>query len=60
MNNDGFDEEEIDVYRSLEMRYLGQIHECTVNIETFDINNETIEKVKKAFHKRHERTFYLF
>ena len=37
LKNDGFDEEEIDVYRSLEMRYLGQIHECTVNIDTFDI-----------------------
>ena len=55
--NDGFNEEEIDVYRSMEMRYLGQIHECTVNIETFDIDNETIEKVKDAFHKRHEELY---
>ncbi len=55
--NDGFNEEEIDVYRSMEMRYLGQIHECTVNIETFDIDNKTIEKVKDAFHKRHEELY---
>ena len=55
--NDGFNEEEIDIYRSMEMRYLGQIHECTVNIETFDIDNETIEKVKDAFHKRHEELY---
>ena len=41
----------------MEMRYLGQIHECTVNIETFDIDNETINKVKEAFHKRHEELF---
>ena len=57
LKNDGFDEEEIDVYRSLEMRYLGQIHECTVNIDTFDIDSETIEKVKEAFHKRHEELY---
>ena len=39
------------------MRYLGQIHECTVNIENFEIDNKTIEKVKEAFHKRHEELF---
>ncbi len=57
LKHDGFDHDKIDIYRSLEMRYLGQIHECTVNIKTFDINNETIEKIKKAFHKRHEELF---
>ena len=57
LKNDGFDEGVIDVYRSLEMRYLGQIHECTVNIDTFNINSKTIEKVKEAFHKRHEELY---
>ena len=57
LKNDGFDEGIIDVYRSLEMRYLGQIHECTVNIDTFNINSKTIEKVKEAFHKRHEELY---
>ena len=57
LKNDGFDEGVIDVSRSLEMRYLGQIHECTVNIDTFNINSKTIEKVKEAFHKRHEELY---
>ena len=57
LKNDGFDEKEIDVFRSLEMRYLGQIHECTVNIDTFDIDSTTIEKIKEAFHKRHEELY---
>ena len=57
LKNDGFDEEEIDIYRSLEMRYLGQIHECTVNIDAFEIDKETIEKIKEAFHKRHEELY---
>ena len=30
---------------------------CTVNIDTFDIDSETIEKVKEAFHKRHEELY---
>jgi len=57
LKNDGFDEEEIDIYRNLEMRYLGQIHECTVNIDTFDIDSTTIKKIKEAFHKRHEELY---
>ena len=57
LKNDGFDEEEIDVHRSLEMRYLGQIHECTVNIDVFDIDSETIEIIKEEFHKRHEELY---
>ena len=57
LKNDGFNEEEIDIFRSLEMRYLGQIHECTVNIDAFDIDSTTIEKIKEAFHKRHEELY---
>ncbi len=57
LKNDGFDERKIDVHRSLEMRYLGQIHECTVNIDIFDIDSETIEIIKEAFHKRHEELY---
>ena len=57
LKNDGFDEENIDINRSLEMRYLGQIHECTVNIDIFDIDSETIKIIKEAFHKRHEELY---
>jgi N-methylhydantoinase A len=39
------------------MRYVGQVHECTVDIGTFDINEKTIEKVKEAFHKRHDALY---
>ena len=41
LKNDGFNEEEVDIYRSLEMRYLGQIHECTVNYQ------QQLKKLKK-------------
>jgi N-methylhydantoinase A len=45
------------VKRSLDMRYVGQVHECTVDIGTFPINEKTIEKVKDAFHRRHEELY---
>ena len=39
------------------MRYVGQVHECTVDIGNFEINDKTIETVKDAFHKRHEELY---
>ncbi len=54
---DGFARDKIDIKRSLDMRYVGQIHECTVEIGTFDVNEETVEKVKQAFHDRHKELY---
>lgn len=57
LENDGFTKKTIGVKRSLDMRYVGQVHECTVDIGTFDINAKSIAKVKEAFHKRHEELY---
>ena len=57
LNKDGFEEKKINTYRSLEMRYVGQIHECTVNIDFFEITEETLENIKEAFHNRHEELY---
>jgi N-methylhydantoinase A len=54
---DGFAAERIAVKRSLEMRYVGQVHECTVDIDNFRIDESTIDKVKDAFHARHEELY---
>jgi N-methylhydantoinase A len=54
---DGFTKKNIAIKRSMDMRYVGQVHECTVDIGTFDITEKTIEKVKDAFHKRHEALY---
>ena len=55
--DDGFAKSNIAVKRSLEMRYVGQVHECTVDIDVFEINDKTIERVKQAFHRRHEELY---
>jgi N-methylhydantoinase A len=57
LKTDGFKQSQIDIKRSLDMRYVGQVHECTVDIGTFPINDKTIEKVKEAFHRRHEELY---
>ncbi|MDZ5451029.1 hydantoinase/oxoprolinase family protein [Labrys sp. ZIDIC5] len=54
---DGFAAERIAIKRSLEMRYVGQVHECTVDIDNFRIDATTIDKVKDAFHTRHEELY---
>jgi N-methylhydantoinase A len=57
IKKDGFKKNQIDIKRSLDMRYVGQVHECTVDIGTFEINARTIDKVKDAFHRRHEALY---
>jgi N-methylhydantoinase A len=57
LRSDGFKPGQIDVRRSLDMRYVGQVHECTVDIGTFEIAAKTIGKVKDAFHARHEELY---
>ena len=54
---DGFTEDRISVRRSLDMRYVGQVHECTVDIEPFDVTEEALERLKAAFHARHEELY---
>ena len=57
LKTDGFKPGQIEVKRSLDMRYVGQVHECTVDIGTFEINAKSIDKVKEAFHARHEELY---
>jgi N-methylhydantoinase A len=54
---DGFPKSRISVKRSLEMRYAGQVHDCTVDIETFDIDEKSVERIRQAFHRRHEELY---
>ena len=39
------------------MRYVGQVHECTVEIGNFDNNAKAIDRIKDAFHQRHEELY---
>ncbi len=54
---DGFSKPAIRIERSLDMRYVGQVHECTVEIGKLANDAKALEKVKAAFHKRHEELY---
>ena len=55
--SDGFADEQISCTRSVEMRYVGQIHECTVEIHPGKITQEKLAAILDDFHKRHEELY---
>ncbi|PVA09456.1 5-oxoprolinase [Pelagivirga sediminicola] len=57
LKDDGFAEEDISIRRSLDMRYVGQVHECTVEISPFEVTETSLEKIKDAFHARHKELY---
>ncbi len=57
LRGDGFTRAQISIKRSLDMRYVGQVHECTVDIGNFEIDAKSIDKVKNSFHARHEELY---
>ena len=57
LKSDGFKGKDVVVKRSLDMRYVGQVHECTVEIGNFRVDSKSIGKVKDAFHKRHKELY---
>ncbi|WP_207100692.1 hydantoinase/oxoprolinase family protein [Paracoccus shandongensis] len=54
---DGFTEQKVSIRRSLDMRYVGQVHECTVDVDPFEITEAALERLKAAFHARHEELY---
>ncbi len=57
LTRDGFERDRITVRRSLDMRYVGQVHECTVEIDPFVIDEPALSKLIEAFHARHEELY---
>ena len=57
LKKDGFTEDRISILRSLDMRYVGQVHECTVDVDPFALDEAALERLKAAFHARHEELY---
>ena len=55
--SDGFGPDRTHIRRSLDMRYVGQVHECTVSVDPFTIDEAALEDLKAAFHARHEELY---
>ena len=54
---EGFAGETIVVERSLEMKYVDQVHECNVSVPRFEITAERLPEIEDAFHRRHEALY---
>ncbi|MFP6758623.1 MAG: hydantoinase/oxoprolinase family protein [Alphaproteobacteria bacterium] len=54
---DGFERDRISIKRSIDMRYIGQVHECTVEIDNFVIDADSVDTLRNAFHARHEQLY---
>jgi N-methylhydantoinase A len=54
---DGFSDADISISRTLDMRYVGQVHECTVEIGPFEVTEASLEDIKAAFHARHKELY---
>lgn len=57
LEREGFPRERIHVDRQLDMRYCGQVHECSVNIGSMKVDSETIGQIRAMFDERHKQLF---
>jgi N-methylhydantoinase A len=57
LREEGFSDDEIYVERSLDMKYVDQVHECRVEIPVFEIDATRAAHIEDAFHRRHEALY---
>lgn len=57
LRSEGVERSHIVFKRSIDMRYLGQVHECTVDIGDQPVNDATITSIRNAFHALHRQLF---
>ena len=57
LQSEGISRDCIAFKRSIDMRYVGQVHECSVDIGSSAVSARTIEGIKAAFHQLHKQLF---
>ena len=57
LQGDGFSDDRIAIRRSLDMRYVGQVHECTVDVDAYSLDEAALGRLRAAFHARHEELY---
>lgn len=57
LTREGFNDADIAIERSLDMKYVDQVHECNVAIPRFAITEEALDRIADAFHRRHEALY---
>jgi N-methylhydantoinase A len=54
---EGIDQDRIEFYPVLDLRYVGQYHEVPLSVPWEDVVSFDLEKIQKAFHNEHNRLF---
>jgi N-methylhydantoinase A len=54
---EGITRDRIAFKRSIDMRYVGQVHECTVDIGDMRVSTSTIAAITQRFHNLHKQLF---
>ena len=57
LQSEGITRDCIAFKRSIDMRYVGQVHECSVDIGSNAVSARTIEGIKAALHQLHKQLF---
>ncbi|MNK91224.1 Acetophenone carboxylase gamma subunit [compost metagenome] len=58
LRDDGFSAgNRVDCHYNLEIRYLGQIHECNVELSVEQLDSNALAALREAFHQRHKALF---
>jgi N-methylhydantoinase A len=57
LGEDGFGADRVRIRRTLDMRYVGQVHECTVEIPVGPIDAEALPAIRAAFDRRHRELY---
>jgi N-methylhydantoinase A len=54
---EGFADDDVVIERSLDMKYVDQVHECSVPIPRFEVTAARLAEIERAFHRRHEALY---
>ncbi len=57
LHSEGLGRDRVAFHRSIDMRYVGQVHECTVDIGSTPVSRATIGDIRRAFHTLHKQLF---
>lgn len=57
LEREGFPRGRIHIERQLDMRYCGQVHECSVSIGSMEVSSATIGHIREMFDERHKQLF---
>ncbi len=57
LQSEGITRDRIAFKRSIDMRYVGQVHECSVEIGSSVVSPRTIDGIRAAFHQLHKQLF---